>query len=208
MSDVLSKLDNLVEREMYVKKFSDEYGISQESIYSEIIKRSKPKNNFKAASQNRISASINSKVSSDNKNITVGKCEKTILAILCLDNSAYKAVSGKISPDFFTVEANRAIAGIIIDKLKNKQDIAPAELLNLVDAEAADEFARIVQEECNYDDNIKAIYDLIKTIEGIRLDSRQNEILSLLSNKDKLSEGNVDQLKSELKILLQKKNIG
>jgi len=36
---LLSKIDNNMEREMYIKKISKEYDISQESIYAEILKR-------------------------------------------------------------------------------------------------------------------------------------------------------------------------
>ena len=42
-ADVLSKMDNDMEREMYIKKIAQEYEISQESIYAEVLKRIKPK---------------------------------------------------------------------------------------------------------------------------------------------------------------------
>jgi len=208
MSEVLSKLDNLVEREMYIKKFSNEYGISEESIYSEIIKKSTTRTSFKVASQNKLQLGNKSKVSNNSRSITIRKCEKIILAILCLENSIYKIVSKIINTEFFENDENKTVANIIFSRLEKKQDISPAELLSLVDIKTANEFTGILQEECNYDDNNKAILDLIKSIKGIRLEMRQNEILEILSSKDKLTEGNVEKLKLELNsILMQKKNI-
>ncbi len=51
-ADILSKMENDIEREMYIKKIAKEYEISQESIYAEVLKRIKPKKGFKAVVTN------------------------------------------------------------------------------------------------------------------------------------------------------------
>jgi len=98
---LLSKIDNNMEREMYIKKISKEYDISQESIYAEILKRIKPKTVYKPLTRtltakndnNRLKIEKNGKKSSYDKII---ECERMLLCLLSIDNSLYKVVKDKI----------------------------------------------------------------------------------------------------------------
>ena len=197
---IISKLDNNVEREMYIKKFADEYEISEDAMYAEVLKRLrsrgntaiKPAGNYDAAVRN--TANIN--VAGDKKLIHE---ERLILLLLCVDNSTYKKIKDKLSINIFSDEENRRIANIILERLGNNKGIVPAELLSIVGKEFTGEFARILNEECHCDDNIKAILGKIRNIEIIRTDMRQKEILELLKNGNNLPEGDVGKLKQELR---------
>lgn len=205
-ADILSKIDNSVEQEMYIKKISKEYDISQESMFAEVIKRIKPKGKYKPTirAENFNSKKVGNTVQSGEDNLV--QYERIILSLLCIDNSLYRKIEDRINLELFTLEENRKVAEIIFTRIKDKKGIVPAELLNLVSNESASNFASLIQGECNFEDNLRAILDIIKKIEGIKLDKRQKEILNMISASD--NKEDVDRLKAELKnILIQKKSM-
>ena len=197
---ILSRLDNSVEREMYIKKFADEYEISEEAMYSEVLKMLRPRGNtvIKPAGNHDtpVRSIVDSKSVGDKKLIHE---ERFILSLLCVDNSTYKKIKDKLNVNAFSDEENKRIANIILERLGNNKGIVPAELLSITGKEYSGEFARILNEECHCDDNIKAILGKIRNIEIIRTDLRQKEILELLRNGNNLPEGDVEKLKQELR---------
>lgn len=211
-ADILAKIDNSVEQEMYIKKISKEYDISQESMFAEVIKRIKPKGNIKPtlkvelprAKQTSWGRQNDNKIKSEEDNLV--QYERIILSLLSIDNSLFRKIEDRINPEFFTIQENRDVAEIIFSKIKDKKGIVPAELLNLVSSESASDFASLIQGECNFEDNLRAILDIIKKIEVIKLDKRQKEILNMIAS----SGNNEDRkrLQEELKnILMQKKSM-
>ncbi|HEY9062681.1 MAG TPA: DNA primase [Pseudobacteroides sp.] len=204
-ADVLTKVDNRLEREINIKKLSKEYGITEESLYAEVMKRTKPKGEIKKPIIDIKGFKDNKSVNnSDNKDL--GKLvhlERMLIMLFSIDNSVYRFIKDRISRDYF-VEENRQIASIVLDKLENNKGIVAAELFSVIGTEAANEYSRIIQEECNFEDNRKAVLDILKKIDLIKLEKRRKEILELLSGKNDLIEGDVEKLKEELKLLLLK----
>lgn len=199
---IISKLENNVEREMYIKKFAREYEISEEAMSSEVLKRLRPhgKSIMKPAGTNDFIAKSMKNPSGVLENKLVYE-ERFILSLLCSDNSIYKAIKDKLDINLFSDKDNRRIANIVLERLGNNKDIVPAELLNIAGDEFSGEFARILNEECHCDDNIKAIMGKIKNVEFIRTEIRQKQILDLLRNESSLPEGDVEKLKQEFRDL-------
>lgn len=207
-ADLLSKIDNNMEREMYIKKISKEYDISQESIYAEVLRRIKPRKGFKPMlvkpNNNRFKSEESNEKSTYHSIID---CERMLLCLLSIDNSLYKVIKDKVNVDEFENEKNKEMAKIIFKRFEDKKGIVPAELINLAGDESSSIFARLIQGECNFDDNIKAVMDIIKKMELYRLRNRQKEILQLLSSEN-LSAEDSEKLKLELKsVLLKMKSI-
>jgi len=209
VADVLSKVDNNVEREMYIKKLAQQYDITQESIFAEILKRNKPRSNFRKA--------ITITGTADRK--TFGKTqtgisqgieheEMMLLALLCIDNSLFHFIKSQVALSDYSCDNAGQLAEIIYSRLENKKGIVTAELLNTVDFTLANVFLKIVETECKFDDNKKAAMDIIKKVKLHKLNKRQEEILSILSGKNGISEGDVEKLKIELNsIILDKKRV-
>jgi len=198
-ANVLSKIDNNVEREVYIKKLAEEYNISSESIYSEVYRRIKPKENFKKISAVQDNKDNKGKLPAENEDEKLVQDERLIIALLCTDNSVYKYVKDKIDVNTFTDSENRKLASVVLERLENNKGIVPGELLNIVDEKTANDFARIINKECPCDDNKKAILGKIRSIELYKLKKRQMEILDLLKEQDSLKEGDVEKLKLEFK---------
>lgn len=194
-AQILSVIESPIELEIYIKNFSKQYGISVEAFYGEVLKRKNPKkntldmksyrkyreehNNKKKLGSNESSKNINE----DDKKIIYS--ELILIAILCLDNSVYKLVKDKYNIDDYSLD-NRQVASIVYRKLEDKARIVSGELLNLMDTDKAGEFARILKQECNFEDSEKAATDVINRIYVIKLEGRKQEILENIRSKDKL----------------------
>lgn len=207
IADVLSKVDNRVEREMYIKKLAKDYEISREAIESEVYRRVKPKMNFRTAvTENRQKRISNIEMGKNKKTNHIEYYEKRLLALICIDNTVYNHIKDRISLEIFTDSNNKEAAKIIFEKLESKKGVVIGELFNVVEDNTASELARIVQEECFYDDNNKAVLDIIKKMELYKNEKRQEEILAILSKGASNEEDGA--LKRELNtILLNKKKI-
>ena len=209
VAGLISKLDSEVEREMYVKKIASENDISEESMFAEVLRRIKPKGigSTKIVKNTEIGNRQINNISVINEGKLLHE-ERFILSILCVDNCIYKAVKDKLKIEMFSDEENRRLAGIILERLESNKEIVAAELLNIVNKDNSGEFARILNEECHCDDNIKAILGKIRDIEYLKAEIRQKQVLELLKNESTLHEGDVDKLKQELRdlnMLIKKK---
>ncbi|TYQ15565.1 UNVERIFIED_CONTAM: DNA primase [Acetivibrio alkalicellulosi] len=206
-ADLLSKMDNDMEREMYIKKIAKEYEISQESIFAEVLKRIKPRMGFKPVAVN-VEGKGKIKWSKDKGQFERHvNNERILLSLLSIDNSLYKLVKDKVTPEYFEDEDNKKLAKIVFERLEKNKGIVPAELINLAEGKVSNIFVRLIQGECNFDDNIKAIMDIIKKTDLFKLEKREKEILDLLSSLTNKKE-ETDSLKLELqKILYKKKSI-
>ena len=201
---ILAKVDNVVEREMYIKKLSREYEISEEAMLSEVLKKTRPSSKQSLRMTNPVEAIKKSTVMGDEAEDKILHYERFILSLLCVDNSIYNILKEKFRVDRFTGADNRRIAEIIYGKIGEKKDLTPAELMSLVSPEDSGEFARILEEECHCDDNRRAILGKIRDIDVASSEKRQKQILEFLKDKGKLPEGDVDKLKLELKNMTQK----
>ena len=197
---IISKLENNVEREMYIKKFANEYEISEDAMYAEVLKLLRPRGNTAmkfTGSHDAVAGKTGNSAGTIDKKLMHE--ERFILSLLCADNSIYKTIRDKLNVNTFSDEENKRIANIILERLGNNREIVPAELLNIVGKDFSGEFARILNEECHCDDNIKAILGKIRSIEFIRTEMRQKQILELLKNESNLPEGDVEKLKQEFR---------
>jgi len=202
VADILSKVGNLVEREMYVKKICEEYRITNEALNTEIFKRTKPKGTYrkrKDISEEKFEKEL--KNDNDDKLI---KTEKLLLAFLCVDNSTYKIVERRIKCEDFTDDINKNAAKYVFGRLSANKDVFPADLLEKVDSSSIQEYAAIFEKNCEFEDSIKAVEDILSTIENIKLDSRKNSILDMLAGKVPM-DNDVQVLMKELKELISKK---
>jgi DNA primase len=117
----------------------------------------------------------------------------------------YNLVKDKLSLESFEDEDNKKIAKAVFERLDNKKGLVPAELINLADNKNSNIFTRLLQEECNFEDNKKAILDIIKKMELFKLAKREREILNVISNSKEYTAEEVNSMKLELQQILYKK---
>jgi len=212
VAQILSRIDSETELEIYIKKFSQQYEISVEALYAEVLKRKDTKKSIKdvrsySERKSKEPGSIISfkNINKDNNGNSNNKklvySELLLIAILCLDNSTYKLIKDKYNINDFCLE-NKQIASIIFNKLESNARIVSGELLSLMDTDKAEEFTRILKQECNFEDSKKAAIDVINRIYMVKLENRKQEVLEAIRNKDKSETSQISVLLKELNELV------
>ncbi|WP_024833998.1 DNA primase [Ruminiclostridium josui] len=198
---ILDKIDNNVEKELYVKKLSDELGVSTQSILSEMIKQQKdtrvsfkkqiPTNSNFSRNQIRKSTAVK------NQEERLVRLQLMLLATICLDNSVYFNIKDIIGWDRFESDEIKSAFDFAAERIESKAGILTGEILNKLSPGTAESFANIVQSQSIFEDNKKAALDIIRKIDLFGLEERKNEIIELKKRSD-LTEGDVELLNREL----------
>ncbi len=204
MAAVLAELDNKIEMEMYLKKLAGDYGVSEESIYAEIIKL-KGKAAFSPAF-------LKKKTDVRIKTGTFDKDEKEIIhdellliAALCLDNNVYGLIKDDLAADDFTKD-NRVVLKRIFERLNKNERVVAAEVLSSMSEVSSCALAGIIDKECNFDDGRKPL-DIVTKLKKHKLMARKKEIFEILKNRESLGEGDVEKFTRELNVIvMQMKN--
>ncbi len=199
---ILDKIDNNVEKELYVKKLSDELGVSTQSILSEMVKQQKDKEiNIKkqALSNNNFSRNPirKSPVVKKNQEERLVRLQLMLLATICLDNNVYFSIKDIVGWDRFESDEVKNAFDFAVERIESKAGILTGEILNKLSPGMAESFANIVQSQSIFEDNKKAALDIIRKIDLFGLEERKNEIIELKKRSD-LTEGDVELLNREL----------
>lgn len=211
-AEILSKVNNRVEMEVYIRNIARQYGISEESIYAKILEHASSKKVYREAKT--LAGSRETNGNAPAKSITRKKdmffIELLLFAILCIDNGLYKLVKDKISAGDFTA-GNKALAEVVLGRLDEGKGITTGELLNIMDIKTAGEFAKIVETDCSFEDMEeaeKAVLDVADRITAAKLKERKTKLLSALKNKDNLGKEEEQKLLNEINVLVRElKNI-
>lgn len=207
IASILSKVDSGVEREIYVRTISREYAISEESLMTEILKGSSTHADNKKIivnNNNTVKARVKTDLINSNKEEKQNHLEKMLLAFIMIDNSVYLKLKNLILLDYFEDDELKDTASKIFNRLSQGNEVFVADAFNLFNESTAGDIARIIREECNCDDNIKAVLDIIKKMEQTRLEKRQQEILKVLAGSSDNIEGDVERLKREFQEITTK----
>lgn len=198
---ILDEIDNNVERELYVKKLSKEFGVSEQSIYSEMAKRKKPVENQAPKQVKNINVITKhpavKKAESESNEERLEKLQLMLLAALCLDNNVYFQIKDVWNIDRFGSDEIRQAVSYAVERIESKAGILAGEILNKLSSQKAESFANIIQSQSVFENNKKAALDIIKRIDIFRLEARKDEIFELKKRSD-LSEGDVELLNREL----------
>ncbi len=198
---ILDKIDNNVERELYVKKLSRELGISEQSIYSELAKRLRRKDKITLRPIRSANIISNNGMSTKRTNETIEdrllNLQLMLLTVICLENNVYFQIKELVRIDTIKSDEVRQAFSFAIERIENKSGILTGEVLNKLSPALAESFTNIVQSKSVFEDYKKAALDILKRINLIGLEERKNQIIELKKRSD-LTEGDVELLNREL----------
>lgn len=202
MAVVLSKVNNNIERDVYVRKISGDTGIGVEPIYSEInriLNKSIRKLRETRSYQVVPNKQLNSNSQASPKII---KAESILIALLSTnDKRVFRQIKDKIGIEGFSSETLRTIAAKLYKMHEERNEVSASDLLNeLADENEINAYTSIIQQEYRFEDNDKALEDIIETLEKQKIERRKNEILMELKNNH-LAKGDVERLEEELKTI-------
>ena len=178
IAKLLSKIDNTIEREIYIEKITKGYNISKEAIYAEVTKlKYKDNQGSKILESDR---NIVRRRNPEKKNIVsedIIKRENTIISILLNDPSTAELIHKNIKIEDFKDERNIEILSQIYKEIEKEHDNLSIIVDHIEDDEIRNHLAKIMVEDYGIADNKKAIQDIVKKYNAEKLKNRRDEIL-------------------------------
>lgn len=202
IAKLISKVDNTIEREVYIENIAKEYNISKESIYAEVnkltykntksekvLEKPKPVITVKKNEENIISE-------------TVKKRENTIISILLNgDISVFEIIKKNIAINDFKYGSNKKIAEKLYEEFEKGNSNINAIIDNL-DEDEQNHITQIMAEDYEIEDLEKAIDDIMQSYEREKLNNRKYEILQILEQD--LNQEQKQNLEKELSDIIIK----
>ena len=186
IAKILSKVENTMEREIYIEKIAKGYNISKEAIYAEVNKLiySGVKEDKKLQNQNREIRHI-TREQKDKGVIdeTLKRRENTIIALLLDANTnIFKKIKEHIKPEDFKDEINRKIAKQLYEELE-KSGANINKLIDTFDEETKSHITMVMATDYEIENVNKAVEDILSKYEKEKLDNKKQDILKQLESE-------------------------
>lgn len=180
---ILSKVDNSIEREIYIDRIAKDYGISKEAIYAESNKMAYKEHRGIKAIERPIVKQIETKRKEENSDALIKRENMIISLLINPEIDANLRIMEKIQPQDFKLEENREIAKRLYEHFQKGN--SNSNVLNLFNEEnLVNHITSIMADDYEIADNKKAIDDFINLYEKEKLTNEKNEIIKQLENKD------------------------
>lgn len=184
IAKLIAKVDNTMEREVYIEKIAKEYDISKEAIYAEVNKLTYVGTKSEKMLE-KTKPVITHKKKQEEIPGTIIKRENTVLAILLTgDSNVFQIIKQNIQIEDFKDTINQEIA----KKLYEEFEKGNSNINSVIDALGEEEQSHITEimaDDYEIDDLEKAMDDIMQGYERDKLNSRKFEIIELL-------EGNLE----------------
>ena len=196
IAKLIAKVENTMEREVYIEKIAKEYDISKEAIYAEvnkltyagaksekILEKVKPVISHKKTEENQISQAIK-------------KRENTIISILLTgDINIFRVMRQNIKIEDFKDPINQEIAKKLYEELE-KGNSNINSVIDTLGEEEQNHITEIMADDYEIEDVEKAIDDILQSYEKDKLNKRKFEILELIEKN--LEANQKKELEKEL----------
>ncbi len=187
IAKLISKVENNIEREIYIEKISKEYEISKEAIYAEVNKLSYAGNKSEKILDKPKPVAIHKKIENEISQATK-KRENTVLAILLMgDLNVFQIIKQNIDVKDFKSELNKQIAQILYEEFEKGNSNINA-ILDKMGEEEQSHITEILADDYELDDIEKAIDDVMQKYEKEKLNERKLQIIQLLEEPEKTVE--------------------
>lgn len=186
IAKILSKVDNTMEREIYIEKIANNYKISKEAIYAEVNKliytSSKADNLLQSKT---IKTQIVKKIEKEEKDVDADlkRREDTIIALLLDSNDKiFQKIKEIIKPEDFKDETNKKIAIKLYEELE-KQDTNINKLIDEFDEPTQNHVTEVMATDYGIENIEKAVDDILSKYQRERLESKKTHILKELETE-------------------------
>ena len=195
-AQILSKVDNDIEKEIYIDKISEEYKISKEAIYGEVNKLRYQNSNDKKILERAPVKSFMKKDSEKKIDESIIKREKMVIYILVnYPEKTFETIKKNIAVDDIKDELNKKIIGKIYEQYEKNININILDLFE--EDDEVNYLSGIMAEDFGISDIDKCIRDLLTIYYKEKLTNRRNELVKMLDDKS-LPSNEAKELENEL----------
>lgn len=190
VATILSKINNSIERELYVNKIASELGIGVEAIYSEINKKIFGYS-VKPAKSSYTPIKEKDTLTQDDVPKNVYDAEKLLIFLLCQnDKNIFKTIKNYMNYDNFRVNLYSKLAEKLYGYFESGKQHNIVDLFS--DDADINVITGIMQEDFNFgNNNEKALFDALDIIRKFNLEKEKAEILKKLKDEPKGPETEV-----------------
>ena len=201
-AQILSKVDNDIEKEIYIDKISEEYNISKEAIYGEVNKLKYKNSNDKKILER---APVKSFVKNENEkkvDESIIKREKMVIYILVnYPEETYEKIKPYIAVSDIKDDVNKKIIETIYEQYEKNIN---TNILDFFEEEVVINYlSGIMAEDFGISDINKCIEDLLTIYNREKLSNRRDELVKKLDDKS-LSTEEMKNLETELNDVILK----
>lgn len=204
IAKLISKIDNNIEREVYIEKIAKEYGISKEAIYAEVNKLV-----YSDTKTEKILEKAKP-VIKHNENIeqisnAIKRRENTILSMLLIgDQNIFEIIKQNIKVEDFKDSINKKIAIKLYEELEKGNSNINSIIDNL-DEEEQSRITEIMADDYEIEDIEKAIDDIMKSYDKEKLTKRKFELVELIEKEtDEMKKSDLEKELTNIIIKLSK----
>ena len=203
VANILSKVNNELEKEIYIDKISNEYKISKEAIYAQINKILYSNHKGSGVIKQSEKQSFTSiKKKENNIDDKLQKRENMVVSLLMnTESNIYNKIKDVILPSDFKDERNK----IIVEKLYEEYE--KGEIKNALslfeDEKIISHITYIMADDYDVNDTDKAVDDILKIYIKEKNINKRNDILKKLEDTNLTNDERVN-LENELRDIMKR----
>lgn len=188
ISKLISKVDNTIEREVYIEKIAKEYDISKEAIYAEVNKITYKNTKSEKILEKSKPVITHKKVERKEVPQAIKRRENTIISILLTgDLSIFEILKQNIKPEDFKDEINIKITKKLYEEFEKGNSNING-IIDSLEQEEQNQITMIMADDYEIDDMEKAIDDIMQIYQKEKLNNRKFEILELLEKTTDINQ--------------------
>lgn len=187
IAKLIAKVDNTMEKEVYIERIAKEYEISKEAIYAEVNKLTYTgRKSEKVLEKNK--PVIAKKVEDHQISQALKKRENTVISILLTgDITIFQVIKQNLKQEDFKDETNQKIIKKLYEEFE-KGNSNINSIIDMLGEEEQNHITEIMADDYEIEDIEKAIDDIIQSYEKDKLNERKFEILKLLEENSEANQ--------------------
>lgn len=205
VAKILTKVENKMEREIYIDKISKEYNVSKEAIYAEINKLIYSNNKSEKKLEKPVRQYEIKNIENNVIDEKTSKREKLIIYLLLnYPDKVYSIFKTSISEDLIKDTRNKNIIIKLYEEFEKGNINTDKTIEWFEDEETVNYLSGIIASDFEISDLNKSIDDIVSSYEKEKMQNERNKILRQLENTDDMSKEDVNNLENELNAVIIK----
>jgi len=206
VAELLTERDNFLEREIFIRKISEDYGISADALHAEVDRRLKQKQRREKTTEfysakKELTGLVKPRSVTKNEDTRV-RYEKMLLALLCRENWLYEKAAVRYPVSEFSDDSLKEMAAVLYNRLNNGDCFVMEEYISKLDPDKASSIIQISESFGGFEEPEKALEDILQKLEILKLEEEKKDILMRLKNITNIEEKK--RLQEQLQSVIRK----